>query len=70
MKITIESTDELHEIRGAPKVTTRIWKGITAAGVPVVCYVASISPQTHDKDVNDQFANELLLTSQPGIIEQ
>jgi hypothetical protein len=56
MKITIESTDKIVQLNGVP---ARIWEGQTDSGVPVLCYVSLISPQTHDREVNAQFEREL-----------
>lgn len=56
MKITIESTDKIVKLNGLP---ARIWEGQTDSGVPVICYVSLISPQTHDPEVNARFEREL-----------
>lgn len=56
MKITIENTDKIVEVNGLP---TRIWEGQTDSGAPVACWIALISPQTHDPEVNAQFEREL-----------
>ena len=59
VKVTIESTDELVLVE-APEMPARVWKGQSEAGVPVVCFILAISPQTHDEAVNAQFAAELI----------
>lgn len=56
MKITIESTDRIAKLNDTP---VRIWQGQTESGVPVICYVNLIIPQTHDPDANAQFEREL-----------
>lgn len=56
MKITIQNTDKTVKLNGLP---ARIWEGHTDSGVPVICYVSLISPQTHDAAVNMQFESEL-----------
>jgi hypothetical protein len=57
MKITIQNTDKIVELNGVP---ARIWEGETDSGVPVICHVSLISPQTHDHEANAQFERELL----------
>jgi hypothetical protein len=60
MKVTIESTDCVVSISiDGKEVPARIWEGNTEAGVPVVCFVTRISPQTHAAEVNAVFAREL-----------
>lgn len=56
MKITIQNTDKVVELNGVP---ARVWEGETESGVPVICHVSLISPQTHDQDANAQFEREL-----------
>jgi hypothetical protein len=56
MKITIENTDKIGKLNGMP---ARIWQGQTEGGVPVLAWVAMVSPQTLDADVNAQFEREL-----------
>lgn len=64
MKLTIEDTPEIVEWNGQPG---RIWVGQTAEGVPVKCCLVWVSPQTHDEQVNDQFARELIeIKGQPA----
>lgn len=65
MKITIESTAKIVEVDGR---RARLWNGQTEGGVPVVCYIWTISPQTHDKAINDQFARELIEITEPHVI--
>lgn len=61
MKITIESTDQVMTFRRGTDAyfEVREWRGTTEDGVPVLAYVATISPQTHDEAVNERFAREL-----------
>lgn len=56
MKITIENTDKIVPLDGVPM---RIWQGQTESGVPVICWVGMISPQTHDAEANARFEREL-----------
>jgi hypothetical protein len=62
MKITIESTAkivQLHDGNVGDSLPARIWVGTTESGIPVHCYVTRISPQTHDTEANNRFAQEL-----------
>lgn len=65
MKITIESTPNIVEVDGR---RARIWKGQSEAGVPVLCYIWTISPQTRDEAVNQLFAEELVEIKTPHAI--
>lgn len=65
MKVTIESTPDIVEVDGR---RARIWAGLTQAGVPVLCYIWTISPQTHDEAINEQFARELIAITEPHVI--
>lgn len=56
MKIELEPTNEFQDVNGG---RTRIWKGVTDKGVPVLAWIACVSPQTHDAEANEQFAREL-----------
>lgn len=40
MKITIQSTDKVIHLNGAP---TRIWEGATENGLPIVCLVSELT---------------------------
>lgn len=40
-------------------VQCRRWEGVTDKGVPVHAWIRSVSPQTHDPDVNAEFARDL-----------
>jgi hypothetical protein len=66
VKITIESTDAIValEVNGKD-VPARVWEGKTDSGIPVVCLVTRISPQTHDAEANAVFARELIETRKP-----
>jgi hypothetical protein len=61
MKVTLASTHEIYlaeELtRGGP-VMVRRWVGTTDDGVPVHAYIALVSPQTHDPEVEARFAAE------------
>jgi hypothetical protein len=61
MKLTLESTTDIYlaeELsRGGP-VMVRLWTGVTDDGVPVHAYIAVVSPQTHDPEVEARFAAE------------
>ena len=61
MKITIESTAEVWGIDagGVEEFPARLWRGHTDDGVPVLCLIALISPQTHDLEALSQFDDEL-----------
>ncbi len=54
MKITIESTDQMVKVNGAP---ARIWEGKTELGVPVFCMITKIG--VHNKEDTSQFETEL-----------
>jgi len=54
MKIEFEPTNEFQEVNGAK---CRIWLG-TYRGAPIKAWVATVSPQTHDQAINDEFAKE------------
>lgn len=56
MKLTLEPTGEFQRINGEP---ARIWRGVDETGAPVVAHIRTVSPQTHDAEVNDRFAREL-----------
>jgi hypothetical protein len=60
MKITLESTDRLVEVRqdgAAQPIQARVWQGTTEGGIPIVCLVARIAvPAGHDQS---QFQREL-----------
>lgn len=56
MKIELEPTVALDTVNGT---RCRIWEGKTDKGVPVKAWIATVSPQTHDKDANELFAREL-----------
>lgn len=60
MKITIESTTKIVELRDEARGTTipaRIWEGHTENGIPVHCYVTRIA--VHEKQDQSQFEAEL-----------
>lgn len=63
MKLSIEPTAEifgLEKLTGKPgPVAVRLWLGTADDGTPVHVYVAIVSPQTHDPEVNERFAREL-----------
>ncbi len=60
MKITIESTDTIVELRhNMQDIPARIWEGTTESGVPVIAFITRISPQTLDAEANERFATEL-----------
>jgi hypothetical protein len=56
VKVTIEHTEKIVYLGHVP---ARIWGGHTEDGTPVLCFITLISPQTHDAQVNEQFACEL-----------
>lgn len=58
MKIHVESTSRLVElVMDGESMPARIWEGVTAAGVPVICWVTRIAVK-RDRDVR-QFEAEL-----------
>ena len=60
VKLTLEPTAEITPIRmDGGMVHARLWTGTTADGVPVKAYIACVSPQTHDAEVNAQFGRDL-----------
>lgn len=56
MKLTLEPTDRIQTIEGAP---CRLWTGTTDSGVPVHAFIRCVSPQTHDAEANALFDREL-----------
>jgi hypothetical protein len=58
MKITIESTTKIVELRTpSGTIPARIWEGTTDSGIPVHCYVTRIAvDKDHD---SSQFDREL-----------
>jgi len=58
MKITIESTAKLVELRTPHgTVRARIWEGHTASGIPVHCYITRVAV-ANDRD-HAEFEREL-----------
>ena len=64
MKITIESTEQMHELLvDRAKVPARLWQGKTESGIPVHCFVTLIAaPQSEDLG---QFERELRAHAPP-----
>lgn len=56
MKVTIEATDKFESVNGEQH---RVWQGATDKGVPVLVYVRTLSPQTHDETMLADFDREL-----------
>lgn len=69
MKITIKNTDKIVELDlgGGHSCPARVWEGTTESGVPVLAFIARISPLTHDEAINQQFARELIEQPAPTI---
>lgn len=62
MRITLEPTADIflaEELTADRAVMLRKWVGATDDGVPVHAYIALISPQTHDPEVEARFDAEL-----------
>lgn len=60
MRVTIESTDKLVRLNGAP---ARIWEGKSEGGVPVICFVTRVAVQEGmDPACYERFEQELLET--------
>jgi hypothetical protein len=57
MKLTLEPTATIDTVGG--KISARIWKGHTDAGVPVMVWVNVIQPQTADPALLAAFDREL-----------
>lgn len=59
MKVTLEATDRIENIRPSSdgRVPARIWKGKTESGIEVVCWI-SVVQVSKDAD-NAQFEREL-----------
>ncbi len=64
MKITIESTARIVALNGVP---ARIWEGASETGVPVVCFVTRISPQTHEPTALTAFDAEFRECRTPNV---
>jgi hypothetical protein len=64
MKITIESTARVVTLNGV--IPARVWQGATEAGVPVVCFLTRISPQTDDPAAIAVFDAELSACAAPS----
>lgn len=56
MQLVLEPTETFERINGC---MCRVWQGWTDTGADVLAYVAVVSPQTHDAEVNAAFAREL-----------
>lgn len=56
MKIELEPTSTIESVNGQ---RARVWQGKTDKGVPVKAWIATVSPQTHDEQVNAEFTAEL-----------
>lgn len=56
MQLTLTPTGTIENVQGHPH---RVWRGTTEKGVPVLAWVAMVSPQTHDAEANAEFAREL-----------
>lgn len=61
MKITIEPTDKLQKVNGQE---CRVWLGTCdlpgiADAAPVRVWIACVSPQTHDEEINKAIARQL-----------
>ena len=58
MRLTIEPTEHFVTVAGG--VTVRVWKGVDDhRGTPVICLVRGVSPQSHDPDSTEPYAQEL-----------
>lgn len=62
MRITIIPTDKVQYVDGR---ACRIWQGVSESGVPVLAWVAVISPQTHDEEARATFTSELAALPAP-----
>ena len=61
----LRSTDELVRIEGAP---ARMWRGVTASGVPIDVYITRIAVPTGTPDaLVAEFDRELRETEEPLI---
>lgn len=47
MKLTLEPTDRIEAVQGT---RCRVWSGTTDAGTPVLAWIPTVQPQTHDPD--------------------
>lgn len=69
MKITIESTTKIVELRmseNGPLVPARIWAGHTESGVPVHCYVTRIAVDKNRPAADfEQFERDLQEHAEP-----
>lgn len=65
MKLTIEPTNRIETVEGAP---CRLWEGVTDRGTPVHVWVRMLSPQTHDEAALKAFDEEL--TALPKVERQ
>lgn len=75
MKMTIENTDKLVELRiGEALVPARVWEGFTADGVPVHCFITRVAPTVRDDAsqpeydaIFSQFERDLLEQRKPSV---
>jgi hypothetical protein len=66
VKVALESTPTIVKLAQLPcGGEARRWTGATEGGIPVVAYIAAISPQTEDPAVLAGFAGELDETGDP-----
>lgn len=47
MKLTLEPTDRVETVQDTP---CRVWSGTTDTGTPVLAWIPTVQPQTHDPD--------------------
>ena len=67
MKITIESTDRICEVRTGTHtspIPARVWQGTTESGIPVVCLVARVA--VPENQPQEQFQQELQQHAAPS----
>ena len=56
MQITIAPTKDIESVNGSP---CRRWVGKTDKGVPIIAWITTVQPQTHDETTAREFAAEL-----------
>lgn len=69
MKITLEPTDSIMNL--SPTISARVWRGETESGIPLVAYIAVVSPTIgHDDPRMQEFDTELRrVAGTPELVE-
>ncbi len=63
MKVTLESTTKIIEVRGTQ---VRIWEGVTENGIPCYAAIALIAHHKDDDHRNEEFVRDLAEQKEPS----